>query len=121
MSTTESSGSAWLKVLVPVILTACIALAAALWNQSTTVATLEHDMSAQSVQITEFKSRDNELGKEVADLRTLVSELKTDVKQATGTQDKVLEVVDRLSSTLVRLEVAMGKLETKLEYGLKGN
>lgn len=115
-SASESVASGWAKVMIPLLVTVCMALGTALWNQSSTVTSLESTVSQHVSIIDDFKREDVYVRAELSELRENLGSVKADLRIMTGTQDKVLDVVDRLSTTLGRLEIAMGKLETKLEY-----
>lgn len=112
----ESNLSKWAKVLIPSLLAVCLTLGAAIWNQSGIISSNKQTIEQRTLTIQEFKDTDRKLEGEITELRNTVGELKTELKLVDSTQGKVLDVVDRLSLTLGRLEVAMGKLETRLEY-----
>lgn len=115
----ESSITGWMKVLIPIIVAACISLTGVFVSQSSKVASMETTLNNRTATIADLKSKDAELDSDINALKAELNEIRLEIRATSGSQERVLELVDRLSTTLVKLEVAMGKLETKLEYNSK--
>jgi chromosome segregation ATPase len=106
----------WVSILLPIFVTVCLSLGAALWYQSSTVTSLETIIGQRALLIEDFKTEDSRINTEIVALKRDLAELRTEIRLVESNQNKVLDVIGRLATTLGRLEVAMGKLETKLEY-----
>jgi len=115
----ESNTTGWMKVIVPVLLTFLLTAGLTYWGSTTLlqkdVAALEATVESQKPIIDGFSQDLKSVQREVSDMKAILTGLEAEKDSLSKNQDKVLGVVEKLSDTIIKLEVSLGKVETRLE------
>lgn len=123
MENKESRFESWMKVmlpvLVPMLLTGCIYLMKVVWTQQDQIQNLTRVNEDQSVLIERYSDQFTGINSDVQELRLDVSNLENKLHTTTQSQEKIIKILEDLGDTLERINVAVGKLETRLDYAEK--
>lgn len=122
-NTRGNSRDGWGKVLAPVIIPmitgACVFLGAAAWKQTVQITELQSRIASQTVVITQYDTRQTTFASDVQTLRLDFTRLESKLQNTTASTDKIIDILDDLGDTLERINISVGKLETRLDFAEK--